>query len=118
MELSTLTIFFALRSDQNQTALVEQLSGSVSGDVTVEQYFENDDGYHFLATPVSGATLSELNDDINLNMGTPSPNIYIYDETDQSPEYMDGWIPLSSISTNLAAGVGYTFFPNYRWNDS
>ena len=103
---------FTLQADQNKTALVEQLNGTVSGDVTVQQYFNNSDGHHFLSTPVSGATLQELNDDINLNYSAGVPNIYMYDETDPSPDYGDGWVSPSSLNSGLTAGVGYTsWFP-------
>ena len=65
------------------------LTGSISGDVTIEAFVENQAyDYRFLSMPVQSKTLDQWSDDILMTgfLGTPYPSfnfnsVYFYDET-------------------------------------
>ncbi len=102
-----------LESDQNITALIVDNGGNFIGDINMKRYVQNSLGHHFLSSPVSNATVSQLNDDISLDLSnTPFPNIYYYDETDPSTDYEVGWLAPSSLSHNMSKAEGYTLYFN------
>jgi hypothetical protein len=95
------------------TALIENDGGNFVGTVNAQRYVENTLGHHFLSTPVYSPTLTQLNDDISLNLSSsPFPNIYYYDETNPSLNYMDGWTAPASLSHTMNEAEGYTLYFN------
>jgi len=49
-----------LISTSAQTALIEEGSGSIQGNATIQRYVGSTSGYHHISSPVSGATLANL----------------------------------------------------------
>ncbi len=100
-----------LTADASATALIEHLSGTIVGDVTVQQYIQNGHGHHFLSSPVVAATLNELNDNVPVfTAGAAVPNVYYYDETNPSNDCEEGWTLPASTSETMVVGRGYTLY--------
>lgn len=96
-----------LKASSSSTAyLYEDCSdqGSISGEITAEQYVpELGDGHHYLSTPMSGLTLSEWSDDFNFKLGDSYfPHLYYYDEANTQ------WVTPDAVSDALVVGRGYT----------
>lgn len=101
----------SLTADASATALLEQLAGSIVGDVTVQQFVQNGHGHHFLSSPVAAATLNELSDNVPVfTAGATVPNVYYYDETNPSNDCEVGWTLPASASENMLVGRGYTVY--------
>jgi hypothetical protein len=102
-----------LESDQTTTALIADNGGTFTGNINMKRYVQNALGHHFLSSPVSNATVNELNDDVTLDLAsTPFPNIYYYDEANTSADYEDGWESPSTLSHNMSQGEGYSLYFN------
>jgi hypothetical protein len=92
-----------LKANSSSTAIIVDGSGSISGDITIEQYVPVVmTGHHFLSNPTTNASLSELNDDYTLDLTGTVPNIYYYDEPSAS------WQVPASAGSSMVSGRGYT----------
>lgn len=67
------------------------LNGSISGNITAKYYIGGStEGWRSICSPLNGATLAEVNDDIPLNFGTPTSsfaNIFTFDESGTAPHW-------------------------------
>lgn len=110
-----------LISDANGTARIAEITGgNISGDVTVQRYIDaGATNWRFLSSPISGATLADLDDDF-ITSGFPGSNfpefipsgwteiftsVYYYDETFAGP-VDSGYVRASDISNAMDVGEG------------
>ncbi len=77
-------------------------AGDIVGNVTIERYIPEDNGHHYLSSPIQGVSVAEYSDDWNVNLNASFPYLYYYDEATTS------WLTPSSTSESLPVGVGYT----------
>ncbi len=67
-------------------------TGEIDGNFTMEyQVLTGGNGWRPFCSPVTGASLDELSDDMILNFGTPdwvNANVYTYDESRTSPKWV------------------------------
>lgn len=100
-------------SSSTENGMILQEGGDIIGDITFRRIIPNKTGYHYLSSPITDATLADINDDFTLlSLGgdltsSPFPNIYIYDETVPSHENTDGWIVPSGLDYPMTPGVGF-----------
>ena len=66
-------------------------------------------GHHFLSSPTTNATIQQLADDMNLNLGGPFPHVYYYDELLTHPDRDFRWVAPSSPSYPMTSLQGITF---------
>ena len=72
-----------LLSTASQTALIDGAgSGSVTGNVSMQQYIASGFGYKYISSPFQAATVNELSDDLNL--AATFATVYAYDEDNHS----------------------------------
>ena len=103
---------FTLISDATATARIGEIpsGSSVTGDITVERYvFGVSAGWHFMSSPVSGATCAQWNDDF-LTTGFPDAvipsyyftSVFYYDESTVDPDISVGFTaPAASQTMDL-----------------
>ena len=97
-------------SDANGMLLNE--GGSINGRITFKRVIPNKDGYHYLSSPIQGATLRDISDDVILKSlggnlySSPFPNVFYYDETVPSIDNTQGWKVPGSVDYNLLPGRG------------
>ena len=105
-----------LYSSVETSGMILQDQGSVNGDIRFVRKTPNKTGYHYLASPVNSATLSDVNDDFTLlSLGgdltsSPFPNIYIYDETNPSTHNTDGWTVPQGLDYPMQPGHGFATY--------
>jgi hypothetical protein len=82
-------------------------SGSISGNLKVTKTV-GAKGYHYLASPFSGRTVADWDDDLTFSTG----RYYHYDETQVSSNNLVGWTSLANTSVALSQTKGYAlYFP-------
>lgn len=104
---------FTLVSNANGTARIAPITGNISGNITMERYLSGPDSWRFLASPVSGATINDWQDDF-ITSGFPGStypsfnftSVYTYDET-VSGIADNGYLPANSSNDALTPGKGY-----------
>ncbi len=108
-----------LVSTASGTASIAEGSGTyITGNVTAERYIPaGTRRFRYLSSPVSGATLNGLIDDIYItgNNGTGgfditatnNPSAFRYDESLISGDADIGWDPFTSLSDAMTIGRGY-----------
>ncbi len=110
-----------LLSDTSGTAEIYHISGSVNGKVVAQrtiEYKANSVGWHYLTSPVTGASFAQINESIPLRgigngpNDTPWPNIYLYDETVPSQNKMIGWWSPDSLNQIIEQSQGFILFYN------
>jgi len=100
----------------NGMLLIE--NGSVNGELIFKRIIPNHTGYHYLSSPITDATLNDINDDFTLlSLGgdltsTPFPNIFSYDETNPSTHNTDGWTVPAGLSSPMTPGIGFATYIN------
>lgn len=100
----------------NGMLLIE--NGTVNGELIFKRIIPNKTGYHYISSPITNATLNDINDDFTLlSLGgdltsTPFPNIYAYDETNPSTHNTDGWTVPSGLNTPMTPGQGFATYIN------
>jgi hypothetical protein len=115
--------FLVLRSVIGKTALVNPMSGTITGDVTVERKIGSISGYHYLASSVSGAftnnTTSGWRDDFTIlssldgQVFIPGANytqlatVWEYNETDLNPDPNYGWIGATGLADPITPLKGF-----------
>lgn len=85
------------------------LNGAISGNLTCEYYIGSGGyGWRNICSPVNGATLAEINDDIPLFFGAPTSynNVFTFNEASSSPR----WTNPSSVSQSMNAGGFAVYF--------
>lgn len=112
---NTLTLI----SNASGTAQVDGSgTGTVSGNVDMQRYITGAAGYRYLGSPLSGATIGELQPDIRLDgmTGVSLPgrtnywcNIYNYNEA-ATGAFANGWGAETAISSALTLGKGYAVY--------
>lgn len=138
-ELITNGLSFIINSDEFRTAYINDFTpgftGTIAGDVTVERYISNAfQAYHYIGSPVDGATIEDWNDDYGvapwgfsndgdqiiptsdcnpdlLEAYSPFGNLFDYREDQVEDCYLDGWhVRLHGPLTN---GMGFSaMLPN------
>ena len=100
---------------------------NITGTATIERYI-NGKGYHYISSPVSGATLAQINADVPLIMNgkyfnpdktmNPFPNIWRIDEshTHNIPYDFNSWLSPSVLTEVMLKMKGYalnvnTYYP-------
>ena len=108
-----------------QSMVINNGSAQVLGQATMEKYINPGNnpsfGYRHLTSPVTNATLSQLNDDTPLTVNPaynndpataiPFPTVFRYDETrvtPANPTFDAGWVSPNDLNEVMAPGVGYT----------
>jgi hypothetical protein len=105
-----------LASDASGTARIAALAAGadVTGNITMQRYIPGGtDGWMFIGTPLSGATLQQWDDDFitggfpgSFYPPSPNPSIVTYDET-AGGLYDDGYISPTGITNPITARKGY-----------
>ena len=106
-----------LLSTASQTALIDGTgSGSVDGNISMQQYIASGFGYKYISSPFQAATVNELSDDLDL--AATFATVYAYEEDNHSDSsgvarYSTGWIkyinssgiltPMKGFAANLGA---------------
>ena len=107
-----------LISDATETAAVAELGGSaaVSGNVTVQRYMNEGTGWYLLASPVTGSTLADWNNELPMSGFTgsdepanPWTSVYYYDETTRAPSNLadSGYVAATNTTQSLVPGEGW-----------
>jgi hypothetical protein len=112
-----------LRSITGKTALVNPVSGTITGDVTVERKIGPASGYHYLSSPVSGAfvnnTVNGWRDDFTINIALDNQafipgntynqlaTVWEYNEADLNPNPNFGWISATGTSDPITPLKGF-----------
>jgi hypothetical protein len=115
--------FLVLRSVAGKTALVNPLSGSITGDVSVERKIGSTSGYHYLASPVNGAfinnTVNGWRDDFTIlssldgqvfipgNVYNQLATVWEYNEADLNPNPNYGWIGATGAADPITPFKGF-----------
>jgi len=105
-------------SSSTANGMLIQDGGEIIGDVTFRRKIPNKSGYHYLSSPITDATLADINDDFTLlSLGgdltsNPFPNIYIYDETNTSQDNTQGWVVPPGLEYPMAPGRGFATYIN------
>jgi len=115
--------FLTLRSNNGLTALVNPLSGNVTGNVTVERKIDGPSGYHYLSGAVSGAivnnTVNGWRDDFTIlssldgiafipgNIYTQLPTVWEYNESNTNPNPDFGWISATGTDDAITPLKGF-----------
>ena len=119
---------FNLLADATYQAMVVNNSGTVTGTATIQRYINpsvnSGPGYRHLSSPVSNATIAQLNDpgvnlvvnpayNSNPNPGTslPFPTIFRYNENRLSsthPDFNFGWESPASLAEPMQPAEGFT----------
>ncbi|MDY0099912.1 MAG: hypothetical protein RBR81_11975 [Bacteroidales bacterium] len=96
-----------LLSTELQTALINGSgNGDITGDVTVQRYLPSAYGYKYVSSPFQAATVSEFDDDMDLDYGFPT--FYSYDENRTvSGDPASGWTDYSTKTNILYPMAGY-----------
>lgn len=80
-------------------------TGTVIGNVTASYYIGGSTaGWRSICSPLSGATLAQINDDIPLNFGTPNANytnVFRFNEGGSSPH----WTAATSLTQTMDSGA-------------
>lgn len=91
-----------MNSNAIQTALVDGSgTGTISGNVTMQQYLPSGFGYHYFSSPFQAATVNEFGDDMDLT--ATFPTFYEYDESRTS----SGWVDYTTTTNLLNPMEGY-----------
>ena len=115
--------FLTLRSNNGLTALVNPLSGNVTGNVTFERKIDGTSGYHYLSGAVSGAivnnTVNGWRDDFTIlssldgiafipgNIYTQLPTVWEYNESNTNPNPAFGWISATGTDDAITPLKGF-----------
>lgn len=103
-----------LLSDINGTARIAPILGDFAGNITMQRYLPSGNtGWRFLASPVTGATIADLQDDFVTTgfTGATYPvytftSVYTYDESALGP-FANGYLPAANATDPLTPGKGY-----------
>lgn len=80
-------------------------TGTITGNITASYYIDgSSEGWRSICSPLDGATLAQLNDDVPLNFGTPNSNytnIFQFDESSSTPH----WTTPSGLSASMDNGA-------------
>ncbi len=114
-----------LGSNANGTAIVDDSGGKIEGEVKVQRYLGDYaarttvNGYSYFSVPVSGAKISDFNDNVpivlnpNYDFFSPYsgafPNFFRYNESKLSNAdlFEKGWESPASLNEPLEVGRGY-----------
>jgi hypothetical protein len=94
-------------ASSTSNSLIEQSncgSSGVVGTVTLQQFVPGTAfGHHYLSTPITGANLTEWEDDFGFKLNDPVfPHLYYYEEANSD------WTTPAASSDNIEIGRGYT----------
>ncbi|HIN39196.1 MAG TPA: T9SS type A sorting domain-containing protein [Flavobacteriales bacterium] len=103
-----------LLSNATSTARIAEVTGGdIAGNFTIQRYIDGNDGWRMLASPVSGTTIADWNNEFMMSgfTGTDAPNssftsVAPYDETVYgTSDY--GYVDPTHTSNTLVSGKGY-----------
>ncbi len=110
---------FTTNGNLNQNLYDGAIAGTGTGTTTGNiRFFKTiwGDKYHYLSSPISGATVNDWNDDVTLKLG-PAYNLYTYNETVPDTNVQTGWTAVTSAATSLQSMKGYSlYFPRFIYN--
>lgn len=98
-----------LVSNASQTAVIEESTGSVTGNLTLQRFISGREaGYSDMSAPTNDATFVQIDDDILTSFvyNPPSayPSIWMYNES------IWDYVPITDVNTSMFQGVGYEVF--------
>ena len=104
---------FTLLSDATKTARIAEITGgSIVGNITAQRYISGTEGWKMLASPVSGSTLTDWENEF-LMVGftgayctSCNPSVFTYDESVAGTSD-NGYVAASSTADAITNGVGY-----------
>lgn len=109
---SLLTLGASSATSYGQIGSGGSLNGAISGNITCEYYIGGGGaGWRSICSPVGGATLAQLNDDVPLYFNTPDPsyaNVFRFDESSSAPH----WTAATGLSQSMDAGGFAVFLRN------
>lgn len=117
-DINTQNHEITLLSSNTANGMLITENGNINGDLIFKRIIPNKTGYHYLSSPITDATLNDINDDFTLlSLGgdlssTPFPNIFYYDETNPSTHNTDGWTVPEGLNTPMRAGEGFATYIN------
>lgn len=107
---SLLTLNATGASVYGQIGAGGSFNGAISGNITANYYIGGGGyGWRAICSPLDGATLADINDDIPLTFNSTNPaaaNVFVYDESGSSPHWTS---PGSGLSQSMNAG-GYSVY--------
>ncbi len=111
---STTGYNFTLVSDANGTAYIAPIVGNFAGNITMQRYLPpGPTDWRVLASPVSGATISNWQDYFYTTgfpgssyPSNPFISVYTYDETVPG-NYANGYVAATNASNPIIPGQGY-----------
>lgn len=111
-----------LISNASTTARAGVMSGTISGNVTVQRYIASSGRrWRYLSSPCSGRMLNDWKGEIHIT-GTGgatngfdatlnnAPSVYLYDETVTTGTLDNGWTAATNITDAITVGKGYRVF--------
>lgn len=106
-----------LLSTSSATANIAALStpANFTGNITMQRYVSGIQGYRYVGSAISNATLSGLTPEIRFDgfPGSTSPgywcNTYTYNES-VAGAFSNGWIPPSNITDPMSPGKGFAIY--------
>ncbi len=118
-DLTTNGNSFTLLSSATGTGRIDGSgAGTISGNVKVQQYITGTQGYRYIGSAVSGATISTLEPEIRLDgmTGVALPgrsnywcNVYKFDET-ATGVFANGWKAETNVSNSMTLGKGFSVY--------
>ena len=108
-------------SDATGTAALADLTGggTISGNVTVQRFLNEGNGWYMLASPVTGSTLADWNTELPMSgfTGSDEPtnpwvSVYQYDETTRAPSNArdSGYVEATNTTQPLTPGEGWFLY--------
>ncbi len=92
-----------LLSTATATALIDGSgTGQITGNVNIQRYLANGNGYKYFSTPFSNGTVGQFSSYVNLNPDV-FPNFYFYKEDNEAT----GWESYINTEGSLVPGKGY-----------
>lgn len=82
-----------------------------SGTASVQRYISGNKIYHYISPALSAVPQTTFS---IAPWGAVNPNFYIYDETNNNPDWNYGWISGSTITPNMDIARGYAFAFTYN----
>ncbi len=97
-----------LKTDETNTATYTD-NGYIEGNgqVVLERWLKSG-GYHYLSTHVDNGNTNVFT---NLLNGSVNPNLYLYDETVNQIDWLEGWISYNGI---MDKAKGYAYYAPYE----
>ena len=108
---------FTLVSTATNTGNIATLGtpANFTGSITMQRYVSGAMGYRYIGSAVSGATLSNLTPELQIDgmTGGTNPtywcNVYTYNEA-VAGVFANGWTAATNVTNAMTAGLGFAFY--------